>query len=94
LARSPLEASLLQPQIRALRRRQLRGVTALEFRPVPLTHTYAGVLWYPIERRPGGLPAWAELTRGGLPDELTMVASFLKPSADRVIPKQIRGKSS
>jgi hypothetical protein len=25
------------------------------------------------------LPAWAELTRSGLPDELTTMGNFLKP---------------
>jgi len=52
-------------------------VTALEFRLFPLTHVYAGVLWYPIERGPEVLHTWAGLTRSGPPDELTTVGRFL-----------------
>ena len=33
-------------------------VTALEFRLFPLTHAYAGVLWYPIERGSEVLHTW------------------------------------
>jgi hypothetical protein len=36
------------------------------------------------------LPAWAELTRSGLPDELTTMENFPQASADRVIPTDPR----
>jgi FAD binding domain len=68
-------------------------VTALEFRLFPLTHAYAGILWYPIERGPEVLHAWAELTRGGPPDELTTVGRFLNLPPIPQIPEQIRGQS-
>jgi FAD binding domain len=68
-------------------------VTALEFRLFPLTHAYAGVLWYPAERGSEVLHAWGELTRSGPPDELTTVGRFLNLPPIPQIPEQIRGKS-
>jgi len=68
-------------------------VTALEFRLFPLSQAYAGVLWYPIERGQEVLHAWAELTRGELPDELTTVGRFLRLPPLPEIPGEIRGKS-
>jgi UDP-N-acetylenolpyruvoylglucosamine reductase len=68
-------------------------VTALEFRLFPVTEAYAGVLWYPIERGSEVLNAWAELTRRGLPDELTTVGRFLRLPPIPDIPAEIRGKS-
>jgi FAD/FMN-containing dehydrogenase len=68
-------------------------VTALEFRLFPLTHAYAGVLWYPIERGSEVLHAWAELTRGAPPDELTTVGRFLNLPPIPQIPEPVRGKS-
>ena len=68
-------------------------VTALEFRLFPLTEAYAGVLWYPIERGSEVLHAWAELTRGGVPDQLTTLGRFLRLPPFPEIPAEIRGKS-
>jgi FAD binding domain-containing protein len=68
-------------------------VTALEFRLFPLTHAYAGVLWYPIEHGFDVLHTWGELTRSGPPDELTTVGRFLNLPPIPEIPEQIRGKS-
>ena len=68
-------------------------VTALEFRLFPLTEAYAGVLWYPIERGAEVLHVWSELTRGGLPDELTTVGRFLNLPPIPEIPADVRGKS-
>jgi hypothetical protein len=68
-------------------------VTALEVRLFPLTHAYAGVLWYPMERGPEVLHAWSELTRSGPPDELTTVGRFLNLPPIPQIPEQIRGRS-
>ena len=68
-------------------------VTALEFGLFPLTHAYAGVLWYPIERGAEVLHAWRELTRSGPPDELTTVGRFLNLPPIPQIPEPVRGKS-
>jgi len=68
-------------------------VTALEFRLFPLTHAYAGVLWYPIERGPEVLHTWAGLTRSGPPDELTTVGRFLNFPPVPQVPEPVRGKS-
>ena len=68
-------------------------VTALEFGLFPLTEAYAGVLWYPIERGSEVLHAWSELTRSGLPDQLTTLGRFLRLPPLPEIPAEIRGKS-
>ena len=68
-------------------------VTALEFRLLPFTEAYAGVLWYPIERGSEVLHTWSELTRGEIPDELTTVGRFLNLPPIPAIPEGIRGKS-
>ena len=68
-------------------------VTAIEFRLFPLTEAYAGILWYPMERGSEVLHAWAELTRGGPPDELTTVGRFLNLPPIPKIPEPVRGKS-
>jgi hypothetical protein len=68
-------------------------VTAIEFQLFPITEAYAGILWYPIERGPEVLHAWAELTRNGPPDELTTVGRFLNLPPIPQIPEPVRGKS-
>ena len=68
-------------------------VTALEFTLVPLASAYAGVLWYPMERAAEVLHAWAGLTRGPVPDELTTVARLLNIPPLPDIPEPLRGKS-
>jgi hypothetical protein len=68
-------------------------VTGFEFQLFPLTQAYAGILFYPIERGPEVLHAWAELTRGDPPDELTTVGRFLNLPPIPQIPEQVRGKS-
>jgi FAD/FMN-containing dehydrogenase len=68
-------------------------VTALEFRLFPVAQAYAGLLWYPIERGAEVLHAWGELTRGGLPDELTTLGRFLRLPPIPEIPEPVRGKS-
>ncbi len=68
-------------------------VTALEFGLLPIRGVYAGILWYPIERGPEVLHAWGELTRRGLPDELTTLGRFLRLPPIPEIPAEIRGKS-
>ncbi len=68
-------------------------VTALEFRLFPHTQAYAGALWYPIGRGPEVLHAWAELTRGDVPDELTTVGRLLNFPPIPQIPEPVRGQS-
>jgi FAD binding domain/Berberine and berberine like len=68
-------------------------VTALEFRLFPHTQAYAGALWYPIGRASEVLHAWAELTRGPVPDELTTIGRLLNFPPIPQIPEQIRGQS-
>ena len=67
-------------------------VTALEFRLFPVTEAYAGHLWYPIERAVEVLHAWGELTRGGLPEELSTVGRLLRVPPLPEIPEPIRGR--
>jgi FAD/FMN-containing dehydrogenase len=68
-------------------------VTALEFRLIPVSEAYAGVLWWPIERDREVLHTWAELTRTELPDELTTVGRYLRLPSLPDIPEPVRGKS-
>jgi hypothetical protein len=68
-------------------------VTALEFRLFPHTHAYAGALWYPIGRASEVLHAWAELTRGEVPDELTTIGRLLNFPPIPQIPEPVRGQS-
>jgi FAD/FMN-containing dehydrogenase len=68
-------------------------VTALEFRLFPLTRAYAGWLWYPADRAGEVLSAWADLTRGELPDELTTLGRYLNLPPVPEIPEPVRGQS-
>jgi UDP-N-acetylenolpyruvoylglucosamine reductase len=68
-------------------------VTALEFRLQRLTHVYAGILWWPIERASEVLNAWRELTELELPDELTTVGRMLQFPPLPHVPEHLRGKS-
>jgi hypothetical protein len=68
-------------------------VTALEVQLFPLTEVYAGILWFPFERAADALHAWAELTRGDLPDELTTIGRFLQLPPLPDVPEPLRGKS-
>ena len=69
------------------------AVTALEVRLFPLSEVYAGILWFPFERASEVLHAWAELTRGELPDELTTIGRLLQLPPLPEIPEPLRGKS-
>jgi hypothetical protein len=69
-------------------------VTAIELELFPITHAYAGHLWYPIERGGEVLHAWRELTHHHeLPDELTTVGRFVNVPPIPAMPEPIRGKS-
>lgn len=69
------------------------AVTALEVRLFPLSEVYAGILWFPFERASEVLRAWAELSRGDLPDELTTIGRLLQLPPLPEIPEPLRGKS-
>jgi FAD/FMN-containing dehydrogenase len=69
-------------------------VTSIELELFPITHAYAGVLFYPIDRGDEVLHAWRELTQSDqLPDELTTVGRFLRLPPIPEIPEPLRGKS-
>ena len=68
-------------------------VTAIELRLLPITHAYAGILWYPITRGREVLHAWHELTQAQPPEELTTVGRFLSLPPIPEIPEPVRGKS-
>jgi hypothetical protein len=68
-------------------------VTAIELELVPITHAYAGLLWYPIERAGEVLHAWAQLTRADPPDELATAGRFLNLPPIPELPEPVRGKS-
>lgn len=69
-------------------------VTSIELELFPITHAYAGVLFYPIDRGDEVLHAWRELTQSEeLPDELTTVGRFLRLPPIPEIPEPLRGKS-
>ncbi len=68
-------------------------VTAIEFRLLPVTTAYAGVLWWPIDRDHAVLTAWRDIVAGGVPDELTTVARYLRLPPLPEIPEPVRGKA-
>jgi hypothetical protein len=68
-------------------------VTAIELELVPITHAYAGLLWYPIERAGEVLHAWAELTRADPPNELATAGRLLNLPPIPELPEPVRGKS-
>jgi FAD/FMN-containing dehydrogenase len=67
-------------------------VTALEFRLYPITEVYAGWLFFPIERAEEVLYTW-RWTLDSMPDEMTLVARFLRLPPIPDIPEPLRGRS-
>src|SRR5256885_4949520 len=67
-------------------------VTALEFRLYPLAEVYAGWLFFPIERAEEVLYTW-RLSLDSMPDEMTLVARFLRLPRIPEIPEPLRGRS-
>ena len=68
-------------------------VTAIEIALFELTEVNAGILWFEIDRAPEVLAAFAQLTRSGLPDELTLVGRLLKFPPIPEVPEPMRGRS-
>jgi FAD/FMN-containing dehydrogenase len=67
-------------------------VTAIEFRLIPITQVYAGILWFPVHRAAEVLRAWRRWT-DGVPDEMTSVGRILQFPPIEDIPEPVRGKS-
>ena len=68
-------------------------ITAIEIALFELTEVNAGILWFEIDRAPEVLAAFAQLTRSGLPDELTLVGRLLKFPPIPEVPEPMRGRS-
>ncbi len=68
-------------------------VTSIEFRLLPVTEVYAGLLWWPIERDEDVLHCWRELTYGFIPDELTTVGRYLQLPELPEVPAPLRGRA-
>ena len=67
-------------------------VTAIEIELFPLTHVYAGVMFWPQERAREVLAAWGEWTEWALPDEIISVGRILNPPPIPEVPEPLRGK--
>jgi FAD/FMN-containing dehydrogenase len=67
-------------------------VTAIEIELFPLTHVYAGVMFWPQERAREILTAWGEWTEWALPDEIISVGRILNPPPIDEVPEPLRGK--
>jgi UDP-N-acetylenolpyruvoylglucosamine reductase len=67
-------------------------VTAIEFKLLPITEVYAGILWFPVERATEVLRAWRAWT-DDVPEEMTSVGRILQLPPIPQIPEPVRGKS-
>ena len=67
-------------------------VTAVDLRLFPVAEVYAGLLWWPMRAASRVLPTWAQLTRSGLPDELTTSFRLMRFPALPEIPEPARGE--
>jgi len=67
-------------------------VTALEFRMLPISEVYAGVLFFPWERSSEVLHAWREWTET-VPDEMTSVGRILQFPPLEEVPEPLRGNA-
>jgi FAD/FMN-containing dehydrogenase len=67
-------------------------VTAIEIELFPVTHVYAGVMFWPQERAREILQAWREWTEWALPDEIISVGRVLNPPPIPEVPEPLRGK--
>jgi hypothetical protein len=60
---------------------------------LPLTHAYAGTLWYPSARAYEVLHTWRELTQANPPDELTTIGRLMNFPPFPEVPVPVRGRS-
>ncbi|MFC7620345.1 FAD-binding oxidoreductase [Microlunatus sp. GCM10028923] len=67
-------------------------VTALEFELFPIREAYAGALFWPIDRAPEVLHAWAQWTADGVPEELTSIGRVLRFPSLPELPDHLRGR--
>jgi FAD/FMN-containing dehydrogenase len=67
-------------------------VTALEIKLFPLTHVYAGALFFPVERASEVLQTWREWVRD-VPREMTSIGRILQFPPIPDIPEPFRGNS-
>jgi hypothetical protein len=68
-------------------------VTALEIELLPITHVYAGAMFWPQDRVREVLQAWREWTHQELPDEIISVGRVLNVPPFEEIPQPVRGRS-
>jgi FAD/FMN-containing dehydrogenase len=68
-------------------------VTAIEFELQPITHAYAGAMFWPQERAREVLQAWREWTRDGLPEEIISVGRLINLPPLEEVPEPLRGRS-
>jgi FAD/FMN-containing dehydrogenase len=67
-------------------------VTSLEFRLYPLATVYGGAVFYPVEKAPDVLDAYARWSVR-LPDEMTTAVAFLNVPPLPLLPEPLRGRS-
>jgi hypothetical protein len=67
-------------------------VTALEFTLYPITHVYAGMVAFPMERASEVLHAWREWTQT-VPEQVTSVGRLLRLPPLPDIPEPVRGRN-
>jgi FAD binding domain len=67
-------------------------VTAIEFSLVPVSHVYAGAMFWPVERAGDVLGAWVEWTHTA-PREVTSLGRILQVPVAPEVPEPLRGRS-
>jgi hypothetical protein len=67
-------------------------VTAIEIGLLPISHVYAGAMFWPQERAREVLQAWREWTQQELPEEIISVGRILNPPPLPEVPEPVRGK--
>jgi hypothetical protein len=68
-------------------------VTALEIELLPITHVFAGALFFPQDRAREVLQAWRAWIQQTLPDEISSVGRVLNVPPFPDVPEPLRGRS-
>jgi hypothetical protein len=68
-------------------------VTAIELELKPITHVYAGVMFWPQSRAREVLQTWRIWTEQNLPDEIMSVGRLLNIPPLPIVPEPLRGRS-